>query len=66
MDPHLFSKVDPDPDPHKVNADPKHCIYIKLDNIHNYKRRLLEESRLEEAPLLNGADTASMTSIQGV
>jgi hypothetical protein len=35
MDPHSFSKLDPDldphllekldPDPHKVNADPKHC-----------------------------------------
>jgi hypothetical protein len=35
MDLHLFSKLDPepdphslkklDPDPHKVNADPKHC-----------------------------------------
>jgi hypothetical protein len=37
MDPHSFSKLDPDldlhspkkldPDPHKVNADPKHCWY---------------------------------------
>jgi hypothetical protein len=35
MDPHSFSKLDPepdphslknlDPDPHTVNADPKHC-----------------------------------------
>jgi hypothetical protein len=33
MDPHLFSKLDPDPhspkkldpDPHKVGADPKNC-----------------------------------------
>jgi hypothetical protein len=32
MDPHSFSKPDPDlpkklhPDPHKVNADPKHLV----------------------------------------
>jgi hypothetical protein len=34
MDPHSFSKLDPDlhstkkldPDPHKVNADPKHWL----------------------------------------
>jgi hypothetical protein len=34
MSPHSFSKLDPDllspkkldPDPHKVNADPKHCM----------------------------------------
>jgi hypothetical protein len=27
MDPHSFEKLDPDvdPDPHKVDADPKHC-----------------------------------------
>jgi hypothetical protein len=38
MDPHSFSKLDPDPeshspkkldpDPHKVNADPKHCLSV--------------------------------------
>jgi hypothetical protein len=25
-DPHSFSKLDPYPDPHKVNADPKHWL----------------------------------------
>jgi hypothetical protein len=32
MDLHSFSKLDPpkklDPDPHTVNADPKHCFAV--------------------------------------
>jgi hypothetical protein len=40
MDPHSFSKLDPepdpnspkklDPDPHKFSADPKHCFALLL------------------------------------
>jgi hypothetical protein len=28
MDPHSFSKLDPDP--RKVNADPKHCLELSI------------------------------------
>jgi hypothetical protein len=28
MDPHSFEKLDPDP--HKVNADPKHCLEVLI------------------------------------
>jgi hypothetical protein len=30
MDPHSFSKLDPDPVPHKVNADPKHWFRRRI------------------------------------
>jgi hypothetical protein len=46
MDPHSFSKLDPEPDPHslkkldpdpepdphKVNADPNHCVAVKFSS----------------------------------
>jgi hypothetical protein len=44
MDPHSFSKLDPnphspkklDPDPHKINADPKHLFWLKPEPITIY------------------------------
>jgi hypothetical protein len=27
-DPHSIKKLDPEPDPQNINADPKHCSWI--------------------------------------
>jgi hypothetical protein len=35
-DPHLLKKLDPDP--HKVNADPKHITHIRVTLVQNVKK----------------------------
>jgi hypothetical protein len=50
MDPHSFAKLEPDtepqslknldPDPHKVNGDPKHCCKLHISSSQMKERHL--------------------------